>query len=85
MACFSCGSPKMHFVEGFQCTKQTPTDAPHNRCPKTFPTQTCIYTTQGMIVCNSKGNEPPHVTTDIELNIHQPFYHQTLQRALQKQ
>lgn len=86
MACHSCGVSRTSLVEGFQCPLQKQkAAAPDNRCPKTFPAQTCIYTTQGLLMCNSKGNEIPDVETDIELNIYQPFYHQTLERSLQQQ
>lgn len=61
------------------CGASRSPDSPDNRCPKTFPPQTCIYTTQGMLMCNAKGNEVPDVTTNIDLNIYQPYYHQTIQ------
>lgn len=51
----------------------------NNRCPKTASTQTCIYTTQGMLMCNAKGNEVPDMAMELELNIHQPFYHQIIE------
>lgn len=57
-----------------------PYNTPDNRCPKQFPTQTCIYTTQGLLMCNAKGNEKPDMQTDIDLNIHQPYYHQLIQK-----
>lgn len=57
-----------------------PYNTPDNRCPKQFPVQTCVYTTQGLLMCNAKGNEHPDMKTDIELNIHQPVYHQLIQK-----
>lgn len=54
-----------------------------NRCPKSFPTQTCIYTAQGMMLCNAMPTlvkEVPHMQMDIELNTRQPFYHQTIDK-----
>lgn len=68
-----------------QCnaTKQ-PNANPYNRCPKTLPPQTCIYTTQGMLMCNAKGNEIPDMVSDIELNTHQPYYHQAIENMLMR-
>ncbi len=61
-----------------------PYNTPDNRCPKQFPSQTCIYTTQGSLLCNAKGNEVPDVKNDIELNIYQPYYHQLIKEKSNK-
>ena len=61
-----------------------PYNTPDNRCPKQFPPQTCIYTTQGSLLCNAKGNEKPDFQNDIDLNIYQPYYHQIIDKQYKR-
>ena len=85
MSCHSCNFN----VEGFENIKNKqentcPSYVPNNvnskdsRCPKTFPVQNCIYTAQGMMICNKDSKEIPNLTADIHLNTNQPFYSQTI-------
>jgi hydroxylamine reductase (hybrid-cluster protein) len=81
MSCNSCNNQSVSFSEVFEekCPSYIP-NVPNkeSRCPKTFPVQNCIYTAQGLIVCNSKSKEIHNTTADIKLNINQPFYNQTI-------
>lgn len=82
MTCHSCNNTQTPlFYEGFEekCPSYTPNSPDKNsRCPKIFPVQNCIYTAQGLMICNSKSKEIPHTTAAINLNINQPFYNQTI-------
>ena len=42
-----------------------------NRCPKILPTQACIYTTQGEVICN-KPDQKTKITREI------PYYNEIL-------
>lgn len=78
------------FIEGFENpNKGLPTNCSiiqveknkiDNRCPKSWPTQDCIYTSQGLLICNKNGKEIPDIISDVNLNINQPFYQQTINR-----
>jgi len=83
MSCESCNFN----VEGFENNKRTEAQCPSyvpgtlskdSRCPKSLPAQNCIYTSQGMLICNKNGKETPDLTADIMLNQNQPFYNQTI-------
>lgn len=86
MACHSCNFN----VEGFENNKTNeapcPSYIPNNTNSKDsrfhgnfqFPVQNCIYTAQGMMICNKESKEMPNLTADIHLNTNQPFYNQTI-------
>jgi len=50
------------------------------RCPNLYVPQKCIYTSQGILICNEKNKDtssfPTMYNSDLNktLNIYQPFY-----------